>query len=61
MDINPKTLQPRVAIHIFLLNDCLLIASRKKRSATSRYKLVADFCWSLEDASITDLKDSQGK
>ncbi|KAI7850919.1 Cullin repeat-like-containing domain protein [Circinella umbellata] len=60
MDINPKTLQPRVPIHIFLLNDCLLIASRKKRSATSRYKLVADFCWSLEDASIIDLKDSQG-
>ncbi|KAI9259607.1 Cullin repeat-like-containing domain protein [Phascolomyces articulosus] len=60
MDINPKTLQPRVAVHIFLLNDCLLIASRKKRSATSRYKLVADYCWSLEDASITDLKDTQG-
>ncbi|KAI8142748.1 Cullin repeat-like-containing domain protein [Fennellomyces sp. T-0311] len=60
IDVNPKTFQPRVTVHIFLLNDCLLIASRKKRSATSRYKLVADYCWSLEDASITDIKDSQG-
>ncbi|KAI9476614.1 Cullin repeat-like-containing domain protein [Zychaea mexicana] len=60
LDINPNTLQPRAAVHIFLLNDCLLIASRKKRSATSRYKLVADYCWSLEDASVTDINDSQG-
>ncbi|KAI9316768.1 Cullin repeat-like-containing domain protein [Dichotomocladium elegans] len=58
VDINPKTLQPRHPVHVFLLNDSLLIASRKKRSATSKYKLVADFCWSLEDASISDVQDT---
>ncbi|CDH50968.1 nuclear mrna via spliceosome-related [Lichtheimia corymbifera JMRC:FSU:9682] len=57
-DINPKTLQPRQAVHIFLLNDCLLVASRKKRSATSKYKLVADHCWSLDEVTIIDVKDS---
>lgn len=61
MDINPKTLQPRQIVHLFVLNDCLLVASRKKRSAASRYKLVADYCWSLQEISIVDVKDSPGK
>ncbi|ORY93831.1 Cullin repeat-like-containing domain protein [Syncephalastrum racemosum] len=60
MDINPKTLQPRQIVHLFVLNDCLLVASRKKRSAASRYKLVADYCWSLQEISIVDVKDSPG-
>lgn len=58
LELNPKTLQPRQAVHLFLLNDCLLVASRKKRSASAKYKLFAECCWSLQDLSITDLKDT---
>jgi hypothetical protein len=53
-DINPKTLQPRQAVHLFLLNDCLLLARRRGN------KLVADHCWSIQDLSIVDIKDSSG-
>lgn len=61
MNINPKTLQPRQPVHLFLLNDCFLVASRKKRSAASKYRLVADFCWNLSDLSLMDVRDSPGK
>ncbi|CAO3656357.1 unnamed protein product [Mucor hiemalis] len=52
-DINPKTLQKRHAVHLFLLNDCLLLARRRAN------KLVADFCWSIQNLTIVDIKDSQ--
>lgn len=52
-DINPKTLQRRHAVHLFLLNDCLLLARRRAN------KLVADFCWSIQNLTIVDIKDSQ--
>lgn len=51
-DINPKTLQPRQAVHLFLLNDCLLLARRRAN------KLVADYCWNIQDLTIVDVKDS---
>lgn len=51
-DINPKTLQPRQAVHLFLLNDCLLLARRRAN------KLVADHCWDIQDLTIVDIKDS---
>lgn len=50
-------------MHIFLLNDCLLVASKKKRQAskdTSKAKLVADRCFSLEDITLIDMKDTEG-
>jgi len=50
-------------VHIFLLNDCLLVASKKKRQAskdTSKAKLVADRCFSLEDITLIDMKDTEG-
>lgn len=52
-DINPKTLQRRHAVHLFLLNDCLLLARRRAN------KLVADFCWNIQNLTIVDIKDSQ--
>ncbi|KAI7873073.1 Cullin repeat-like-containing domain protein [Mucor mucedo] len=51
-DINPKTLQPRQAVHLFLLNDCLLLARRRTN------KLVAEHCWNIQDLTIVDIKDS---
>ncbi|OBZ84285.1 Exocyst complex component EXO84 [Choanephora cucurbitarum] len=51
-EVNTRTLQQRQAVHLFLLNDCLLLA--RKRG----HKLVADKCWSIDDFSMTDIKDS---
>ncbi|KAG2189612.1 hypothetical protein INT46_003359, partial [Mucor plumbeus] len=51
-DINPKTLQPRQAVHLFLLSDCLLLARRRGN------RLVAEHCWSIQDLTIVDVKDS---
>jgi hypothetical protein len=54
-EMNPKTLQPRQVVHLFLLNDCLLVARRKTN------RLIADHCWNIQDLTIVDVKDSQGK
>lgn len=54
-EINPKTLQPRQAVHLFLLSDCLLLARRRGN------RLVADHCWNIQDLTIVDVKDSSGK
>ncbi|CAJ0632488.1 7410_t:CDS:2 [Entrophospora sp. SA101] len=61
VEINASTNKPKQAVHMFLLNDCLLIAVKKKRQAaketSSRVKLVADRCWSLEDIGVVDVRD----
>ncbi|KAI9472182.1 MAG: Cullin repeat-like-containing domain protein [Benjaminiella poitrasii] len=51
-DINPKTLQPRQTVHLFLLNDCLLLARKRGN------RLVAEYCWNIQDLTIVDVKDS---
>ncbi|KAG0191120.1 exocyst complex component exo84 [Apophysomyces sp. BC1034] len=58
VELNPQTLQPRQAVHIILMNDCLLVASKRKRSMSRQYKLVADSCWGLQDMAIVDIRDS---
>nr|CAG8591755.1 15370_t:CDS:10 [Entrophospora candida] len=64
VEINASTNKPKQAVHMFLLNDCLLIAVKKKRQAaketSSRVKLVADRCWSLEDIGVVDVRDGNG-
>ncbi|RGB32769.1 Cullin repeat-like-containing domain protein [Rhizophagus diaphanus] len=62
IEISFSTNKPKQSVHIFLLNDCLLIASKKKRQAskdTSKAKLVADRCFSLEDITLIDMKDTE--
>ncbi|KAI7904033.1 Cullin repeat-like-containing domain protein [Cokeromyces recurvatus] len=51
-DINPRTLQPRQTVHLYLLNDCLLLARKRGQ------KLIADDCWKIQDINIVDVKDS---
>ncbi|KAJ2968312.1 hypothetical protein NQ176_g9241 [Zarea fungicola] len=63
VELDNATYKSRRAMQIFLLNDHLLIASRKKRkmdapNAESRgpmMKLVADRCWSLLDIEVIDM------
>ncbi|KAF7729574.1 exocyst complex component exo84 [Apophysomyces ossiformis] len=58
VELDPQTLRPLQAVHLILLNDCLLVASQKKRSMSNKYKLVAENCYSLQDMAIIDIKDS---
>ncbi len=55
-EMNPKTMQARQAVHLFLMNDCLLVARRR-----SNGQLVAEYCWSVEDLTIMDMKDTEGR
>lgn len=64
LELDPATWKPRREMRIFLLNDHLLVASRKKPSAgdgergaqqAGRERLVADRCWPLLDIEMVDL------
>ncbi|KFA78858.1 hypothetical protein S40288_05314 [Stachybotrys chartarum IBT 40288] len=63
IELDNATYKSRRAMQIFLLNDHLLIASRKKRKVESANpnsrnpssKLVADRCWPLLDIEVVDM------
>ncbi|GAO16776.1 hypothetical protein UVI_02057770 [Ustilaginoidea virens] len=62
VELDNATYKSRRAMQIFLLNDHLLIASRKKRKVDAPtdgrgpvIKLVADRCWSLLDIEVVDM------
>lgn len=64
IELDNATYKSRRAMQIFLLNDHLLIASRKKRKADAPgsesrgplSKLVADRCWPLLDVEVVDMQ-----
>lgn len=65
IELDNATYKSRRSIQIFLLNDHLLIASRKKRKADvsgdfrgPEMKLVADRCWPLLDIEVVDMAGS---
>lgn len=63
VELDNATYKSRRAMQIFLLNDHLLIASRKKRKVDVSHgdtrnaitKLVADRCWALLDIEVVDM------
>jgi len=66
IELDNATYKPRRSMQIFLLNDHLLIASRKKRKADGPgaeargpvTKMVADRCWPLLDIEVIDMSGS---
>ncbi|CAO3675871.1 unnamed protein product [Umbelopsis ramanniana] len=58
VELHAKTLQARQATQLVLLNDCILVASRKKRTMSSKVKLVADRCWQLDKIRVIDVKNT---
>lgn len=45
-------------MHLFLLNDAMLVASKKRRgTAASALRLVAERCFNLSEIVVVDLKD----
>ncbi|CAM1511361.1 Fc.00g088740.m01.CDS01 [Cosmosporella sp. VM-42] len=66
IELDNATYKSRRAMQIFLLNDHLLIASRKKRKVEApnvdtrgpMMKLVADRCWPLLDVEVVDMSST---
>ncbi|KAI9801811.1 MAG: hypothetical protein M1825_003184 [Sarcosagium campestre] len=68
VELNAATWKGRRAMHMFLLNDHLLVASRKKKRVEQPTdgskpqpipsKLVAERCWPLQDIQMVDLASS---
>ncbi|KAA1082799.1 exocyst complex component exo84 [Puccinia graminis f. sp. tritici] len=59
VELNPITYQPKQAVHLFLLDDSLLIAIQKQtRSTTGKAKLMAEKCFNLAQISIVGLDDT---
>ncbi|KAG0223554.1 exocyst complex component exo84 [Actinomortierella wolfii] len=59
VEINPATNKPKHPVHLVLMNDCLLVATRKKKTAAqSKFKLLGERCWPLTNITIEDLKDT---
>ena len=67
VELDAATWKSRRATHIFLLNDQLMVATRKRKRADPNTtvnggaqqkaptKLVADRCWALQDIDLIDL------
>ncbi|KAI8089706.1 uncharacterized protein BX664DRAFT_280848 [Halteromyces radiatus] len=60
IELDPRTEQARRHVHLFLLNDCLLVAARKNRSMSTKNKLVAMYCWNILDIRMIERTNSNG-
>ncbi|KAF9924134.1 exocyst complex component exo84 [Mortierella alpina] len=59
VEVNTLTNKIKHPVHIVLMNDTILIATRKKKTAAqSKYKLLGDRCWPLTDITIEDMPDT---
>ncbi|KAI1320128.1 hypothetical protein EDD11_002100 [Mortierella claussenii] len=59
VEVNTTTNKIKHPVHIVLMNDTILIATRKKKTAAnSKYKLLGDRCWPLTGITIEDMKDT---
>lgn len=69
VELDSATWKPRRAVHIVLLNDHLLVASKKRMRVDQSNpnhrgpvptRLVAEFCWPLSDIDMLDLGANLG-
>ncbi|CAO1624657.1 unnamed protein product [Parajaminaea phylloscopi] len=58
LELNAATYKPIKNVALFLLDDLLLVASRKKGRMSAKVKLEAERCFALGDIVVVDLKDS---
>ncbi|KAF9109719.1 exocyst complex component exo84 [Mortierella sp. AM989] len=59
VEVNTTTNKIKHPVHIVLMNDTLLVATRKKKTAAnSKYKLLGDRCWPLTELTVEDMKDT---
>lgn len=55
-EINVGTWKPTKPIHLFLLNDAVLVATRKPAQENSSQKLMAVYCWPFHTVDISQVK-----
>jgi hypothetical protein len=70
VELNPATYKAKGGVHLFLLDDLVLIAGVKRRPGGDDKKdgsrggddgrLVAEKCWQLAEVTVVDVKDSNG-
>jgi hypothetical protein len=62
VELNSATYKPRRRVHLFLLNDAMLVAVKKRRQMEmgGKEKLVAEKCFNLSEIVVVDLKDGGG-
>lgn len=69
VELNAATYKAKQNVSLFLLNDLLLVAGRRRLKAgpgvsidqDDRGRMVAERCWFLTDLVVVDLKDSGGE
>lgn len=55
-EINIGTWKPTKPIHLFLLNDAVLVATRKHAQNGNSKRLQAVYCWPLQQVSISEIQ-----
>ena len=71
VELNAATYKAKQSVSMFLLNDLLLIAGRRRTKTAAngadqggereRGRMVAERCWVLADLVVVDVKDSGGE
>lgn len=68
VELNAATYRAKQSVSMFLLNDLLLIAGRRRTKTAQgdekergRGRMVAERCWVLADLVVVDVKDSGGE
>ena len=71
VELNPATYKAKQNVSLFLLNDLLLIAGRRRTKSImndargekdrERGRMVAERCWVLAELVVVDVKDSGGE
>ncbi|KZT54134.1 hypothetical protein CALCODRAFT_485813 [Calocera cornea HHB12733] len=57
-ELNPATYKVEKPVHVVLLDDSLLVASKRRRRVGEGGRLVADRCWGLSEILVLDVKDT---
>lgn len=73
VELNSATYKVKQTVELFLLNDLLLVAGKRRKKMSSNgqgeggkhqdaeARLVAERCWNLTEIVVVDVKDSGGK
>ena len=63
LELNATTYKPKQPVHLFLLNDAMLVSVKKRRGTGlgGKVRLVAERCFNLSEIVVVDLKDGGGE
>ena len=62
IELNSATYKPKQSVHLFLLNDAMLVSVKKRRGGAvgGQVRLVEERCFNLSEIVVVDLKDGGG-